>query len=454
MMWRFLCVLMVALAVPLSIAAPQCCVGPPSTAVSPPSNGYFANNGSTYSWYTFPTFPHAAYNSSTNTTWITWEGYSSGRKVYVTTYNHGTATWSPVVFVANQPLTNDDHGNPSLLRDAGGYWHIFHGPHDGSALLHELSNNPDDPSAWTSQTSIGTNMEYPMPVLVGSTIYFLIRTQTVNNDWHLDYWHSTSITDGVVTWSAAQQLIDPGADARVYASSSVVRNSTEIHFVTMLANGDDTYRRNVYYVILDTATGNAINYARNHTTAAASLPVSQSDMDSFYKIVSQPTASGTGEALSLAFDNAGNTHVLFSDTCCTRMDGTQALYYTANFGSGWTANLQIGTIASGNTDAAIVAASDGGVDAYWAQRSANGVFADGGDLYTAHRTSGSGGSWNTSHILQSAGTYAINEPAAVLSPNANGRVIWSEIGQTSNDNEPGIGTFKMWLYGDGGYVTR
>ncbi len=453
LMLRLLLALSLFLAIPSSMAVPQCCVAPPSTAVAPPTNGHFAANGSTFSWYTYPPSPHAAYNSSTNTTWITWEGYSAGRNVYVTTYNHGTQTWSPVVLVASNPLTNDDHGVPAIVRDSGGYWHIFHGPHGGSPLLHELSTNPDDPSTWTSQTSIGTGEEYPAPILVSGAIWLFIREST-GSDSHQNVYHSTGITNGVVTWSASTNLIDAGFSGRIYSTGQVVQNTTEIHFIWTLSDGNDTFRRNVYYGILDTTTGNLINYARNHTALANALPVSTSDQDSFYKIVSQPTANGTGDVLSLAIDGSGNAHVLFSDTCCTLKDGTQVLYYTANFGSGWTSNLQIGTTASGNTDAELVLASDGGIDAYWGQRSANGVFADGGDMVTSHRTAGSGGTWSATKIVQSAGTYALNEPDAVYAPNANGRVIWSEIAQSSSDSAPGIGTFKLWLYGDGGYVTR
>jgi len=432
---------------------------PPSALLG---NEYFADNGATYSWYT-NTFPAAVHDPITNKTWFTWEqptGVGIQRGDYVRVFNHNTQTWSSIYLACITIATDDSHGVPSLVRDYQGYWHIFHGPHT-STLQHAVTANPDDPTAWNVRPTITpqNGVTYPNPYAVGNKLYVFLRGKLAADDLPLVLLPTASLNNGVETWGTPFTVADygnisvwpsgQGAGSRWYQGAGFVRNSTEIHFVNTRGSVDgQEFRRDVHYLIYDTVTGNVLNFDRSVTTLAVNLPIVEPDLDNFYRIVTQPTASGGGNIPFLCFDASDNPHVLFSDGPLTGTNN-QKLYHVAFVAGAWTTPYQLGTMNTRFSEYAISPVSGGGVVAYWTQRNANFLTDAGGDIWRAFRSAA--GVWGSSELfraVQDGLTY--NEPQMVLNGTSQARMIFTQIHQS--DAGSGAGGLKMFCVGDSDYL--
>jgi hypothetical protein len=401
---------------------------------------YFAADGATYPWYT-NTFSAAVYDPNTNFTWFAWEAWTgSQRAVKVRRFNHAARRWSPAYTVSISPLTNDDHGVPSICRDHQGYWHVFFGAHL-SALYHSVTVNPDDPSVWTARPAINPNsagVTYPHPVPIGSAIYLFLRygDYGVVDDTPLILMKTTALSAGVETWGAAQTICDYGSNTRFYQGPAIDRGG-KIHFVGTKADRADTERTDVHYFIYDTSDGSLKNHDESISTASGSLPVSLATMDAAYRVY---TSANSGDIPDLCFDSDGNPHVLYMDGSGTAWD----IYHTALLNGSWTAAVQIGTAHSRYSEFCIAQGASGTVQAYWTED--DGAHTDGGNLKTAVRSAGSGGSWGSASTAIVAGTKALNEPQQVLSGTSDARMIFAEVAPTSNDAD--AGGLKLYARGD------
>jgi hypothetical protein len=295
-----------------------------------------ATNGSTYSGYTFPTFPHGIFDPVSNKTFFTWEGAiapQGQRAVYVRAFNHNLSPplWEQQYFVVNQPLINDDHGNPSICIDNLGYLHIFHGPHAGGTnIRHVKSNNPRDASTWTVQPQITATATYPAPVVVGNKIYLWHRSGTGNDidAAMLSYFLGTVGALGVVSWGGLVQISHFGFTSRTYFGFPTLLNNTEIHIILLRSESWNIWRRDLFYVIYDTATGQLRNV--NSTYTVPNLPAYYFQLFRNMLVCSQLSYNGTGVSLSVVHDAAGRHHVLFTDgKTPTNASEQQAIYYLA-----------------------------------------------------------------------------------------------------------------------------
>jgi hypothetical protein len=129
----------------------------------------------------------------------------------------------------------DDHANPAfLVRSSDNRILAFASAHNGNGLYTYLSTNPNDASAFGSETDIDTDLgrseySYPNPIqLTGETndpIYLFFRAKGATANRHVYY--STS-TDQGATWSAATLLIGNNSDS-----------SDHSPYVKIVQNGND-----------------------------------------------------------------------------------------------------------------------------------------------------------------------------------------------------------------------
>jgi hypothetical protein len=429
------------------------------------NNPFFSTQGSTDPLHNYPTFPQTLYAQSINRTLQVYEGALPGgaRSVWITSYQHDTALpyptvsplrWTVPVYVAAQPLVNDSHGNPAIWQDWQRYFHIVHGPHAG-VLLHRVSTNPDSITHWQDDASVGTDITYPAPIVANDNkTYLLARTTGLAQ---LSYYVGTQ-SSGSTTWGALNPVINWDFSQRVYWGGTVFLTATnKVHFIATRADSPDNWRRDVYYCVLNISTGALENWDGSHSIAAGSLPANQAAMDANYKIVSQPTPTGSGTVLTLYIDASGNKHVLFSDGpgLAGSFGVPQTVYYLANFGSGWTTPISIGTTPSFSFYWTLTGSADGGIDAYGPTTTSN--------IVKMHRTPGAFGTWGPQQvILADPDTAVFLLPGGGCSPefpgtfnvNSNYRIAFCEFNNNAEgDAEPYNGRDKVWAYGDSGFLS-
>ncbi len=125
----------------------------PSHIPSVSEVGTVADNGATIPL--FGSIREAAfYINSLDTTVFAWEAFADGRRqAQVSTYNHTTETFGPIVDSGITTLISDDHGVPAMVQDYQGYGHLFGGAHGGS-MQYAVTSAPNDFSSWASSTPI------------------------------------------------------------------------------------------------------------------------------------------------------------------------------------------------------------------------------------------------------------------------------------------------------------
>ena len=230
---------------------------------------YFAATGCAQPTSGTATYPQSSYFSATDTTWYTWEAGGLDRIVQVKTYNHAPEEWSETYTVGDNPLRNDSHGLPAIERDHEGYIHCFFGSHV-TPLKYAHTTNPDDPSAWAQGSDIGSVTTYPKPILVGSTLWLFYRKNN-GEPRPITFQKTTALKGGAATWSSDSEIISWDG-SRCYAGNFIKRG-TELHFMVVRAPEADTYRRDLFYYIYDTADGSLSNIDGSVSVASGSLPV-------------------------------------------------------------------------------------------------------------------------------------------------------------------------------------
>src|SRR3990172_4085149 len=156
------------------------------------ARNFFATNGVSQP-NNFIDYPSATYFNGR--TYVVYQGSEDGGAhtpdPYATYYDHATSMWATPVKIANGPLTDDDHGAPSILIDASGYIHVFYGAHP-KPVRYSRSTNSEDISSWTTHAPLYDLLTYTKPILVGSTIYLVVRESNAGDtaSWQ-DYITST-----------------------------------------------------------------------------------------------------------------------------------------------------------------------------------------------------------------------------------------------------------------------
>jgi len=408
---------------------------------------YFLRDGKTRPWYGLLTYPASIHVSSTNVTWASWESFLSGSRILkVATLDHDTDVWTSDVGVGSHPLHNDDHGVPSLCRDADGFVHCFGGGHD-SDVFEWVTNAADNPAAWTLRTTFNAgDFAYPRPVLVSSTMYLFLREKDVGAfQRRLVLYKTTSIVSGVPTWGARQNLVEFGSNSRVYTSNPIL-DGTDIHLSAVFADYADTARIHQYYFILDTTTGAIRNADGSVSVASGSLPISLATANASFRVVSTPVGSVT-QVAAHCLDASGDPHLVYLE----HATGSSVLKHTTFNGTSWSSPATIVTLADdmAANSSCLVANADGSIDLYYDEDDAK-VWVTGGNIRRLTRSSG--GSWGSSSLILSATSYALGNPSVVHNGHANARVVFAEL--TVGDSDSSGGNLRGWAYGDAGFFKR
>lgn len=409
-----------------------------------------------------------------NKLWLAWEGNNAEQRLeYVRVLNTSTGIYGPAYLATgNNPLVDDDHGNPAgWAIDSEGYYYFCYGAHDSDIYI-TRTTNPGDETSWTTLSPIAGSCSYPVPIAHGDDLFIFVRGGSAGTNDGLFFTKATSVTGGAPSWSALTRICTITAAGRNYHSTVLVVGA-DAYIMMADANGPDDYRRSVYYLVMNLTTGAVRNLANTKSYASGALPWSTSDMATYALVVDQGTRFGMLPCHSLSADNT-LIHLLYTD--CATQDGVYEYLYrkitlstgavssptSMGFGGATLAidgpAQYVGHNVHKFDGSCIVELGDGSVDAYWTTDHPNGnghLFESGGDVVKRNITSG--GSLGAMTLVRAATTTRpLNGLGAILGGDSTTRVtfgeqiLWADASTGFGGGSAEDGFLQGFIYGDSG----
>jgi len=181
---------------------------------------YFTKTG----FYPSAGIPQAVYYNGR--TYVCFQNRSDQAPL-ITYYDHATHVWANEVRIDDNPIgTTDSHGSPSIVFNSSGYIHAFWGTHSFTPgyMKHAVSNSPEDISAWTELSNVGTNPSFPIPIRLSNGYIYLFHGKSVGAS-QVDYVYQVS-SNGGVSFGAENTILSYGNNhalqivtAELYAGS-------------------------------------------------------------------------------------------------------------------------------------------------------------------------------------------------------------------------------------------
>jgi hypothetical protein len=296
--------------------------------------------------------PGSIYVPSTTTVWFaldtTYSGTPTSRAPMICTLNLTTGEFlGPFVAgMASALATNDAHGAPTLCRDSAGYVYCFYGSH-ATQLQLSTTMNPDDPSGWKAQATanLPNTCTFAKPCFIGSNLYLVFKTTGAGTGVEsLTRIIKYSVAAGTLTTVTTYNVTDLNVSISVWdLPGNVLVNGTDIHMLgAWFQWSPNPINRDVFYSIFDTVAESVRNFDSSVVVPKASLPVLLPQMQASFRTVNQ-TDNGRygGNGGALAFDNAGNSHILYTDASAPLQAGVNILHITAAQGGSFSAPLTV-----------------------------------------------------------------------------------------------------------------
>jgi hypothetical protein len=411
----------------------------------------FTATGATWPWYG-DTHRSCMHFDDTNVTWYMWEtSFGDTRYCFVMTSNETTGAWSDIYFCGSNTLVDDDHGNPSIQRDTGGYVYNFYGAHGFDPVQVARTTTPDTPSTWTDLTEVSGNWTYPCCDLVGSDFYLFMRGDETQGETDSQYVYKKAVNpQGTPSWGAQVKIINFGAGTRVYSGNHIVVG-TDIYICFCFADDGNTYRQDVFCGIYNTLTGSFRNLSGSTTVAAGSLPINLATARSDFRIVDQLTDSLHGAVPQMCFDTLGRLHFSYVQGEAAGPFFMQHIMWNV---STLSTPIVVGEFPSNaiyhQTDRqTCVALDDGSVDLYWVTASQYN-YDWGGNI--SRRTLSPHGELGIVTLIRPASSaFPLNAVTAVQNGSAKARVVFAETVTHAVWPATESGILKCYAFGDYGY---
>jgi putative BNR repeat neuraminidase len=314
---------------------------------------------------------------------VTYFGYiDSSGNVKINTYSDagvlGTA------FTLHATLQVDWHCNPAVLVRSDGRIIVAYCRHSGSEMYVRLSSNPEDISAFGTETNIDSQLggfQYTYPILFesGGTLYLFYRDDGPGGNGEPSKWSYSTSTDGV-TWAAETIFYNQGT---LNTYMAVDFDGTRFDFAVTDGSADAD-NASVYHFY---RVGSSY-YKSDGTLISASLPLTPADLTLVHS-----GASG-GARYPASIDGNGGSPII---TWPEFTAGAKDWYYAAYSGS-WTSH---NVVSDGATGAAWVeggfALDHSDPTIAWLSRSVSGHYQ-----VFRYRTYDSGATWFSTQISASA----------------------------------------------------
>lgn len=257
-------------------------------------------------WYALFNLPSAQHHN--NRTYVVYP--DAAQNPVAACYDHASRKWSEPVVAGRKPLKSDDHGNPAMLIDHGGYLHMFYGCH-GGPMRYVRSTGPEDITRWREMPDAAPHATYPQVMqMTDGTIYLFYRAGGHTADWV----YRTS-GDGGDTWSRETAVIDgvPPRECWYVQFAKGPDDTIHVSFVWK----DDTnglkalgpeymHRYDLFYLWRDSH-----GIWKNAAGQSLSLPLAKADAYRLCQVYdSQARREFTG-GCSVGIDGHGKPYLLF-----------------------------------------------------------------------------------------------------------------------------------------------
>ncbi|PCK81225.1 BNR-4 repeat-containing protein [Rhizobium sophoriradicis] len=410
-----------------------------------PHDDWFANDGCAYPWYGYATYPPVLYDATTNTVLATYQAWNGADPRLTNAARIDMSTHVRTVTLAgNNNIVDDAHGVPSICVDHQGWSHIFYGPHNGQFSLSSTDQVVTASGAftWSEKANlISTEKTYPHPVPLGDKIYLFGRRRNVGATKMPLALTIGTPSAGAISWATQRDVVDLGTGSRVYLGYVKVQG-TKIHLTVTMADYNDTFRRDLYHFIYDSATDSISNLDGSVTVAAGSFPVTITQANASFRTLDQSAPYNTSPATIIT--DAGVVYQVYNLTD-TGTGLTTDHYRVYTPGSGWSSTDNLGNVLAGVTGSLYLNA-DGSLDYYYV-RDPGDLWGIGGNIYRKVRSSG--GVWGSEELIRAATDFALHGLSPVYQGNANCKVAFAEHTQSEATES---GALKMFVYGDGGFA--
>ena len=389
-------------------------------------NWYFAENGISQPIHSKISSPVGLYYN--NRTYIVWQTIDP----YIIEFGHGINYWSNAVQVGTNPLVDDDHGPPAILRDTLGYLHIFYGCH-ASLLQYARSTNPNDITAWTDKGDIGAGqMTYAKPVLaINGNLYVFFRCCGTSVSGEHAYIKSTDNGD---TWGGVVQLLDFGAGKSTgYGALEYEIDSNRVHYTWCYRENVLFKRLNIYHVYLDLSDNNM--YSMDGTNMGIQVSEAEANANC---LVYNSGANQTNVPVIHIY--AGIPYIIFPND-----DTGWKHKFTKWNGIGWDVPVTIISIDDWSNSLDFIVHNASNIEAYLV---AIGQVGRGGDI---ERWSWNGVTWSkVKTVLAEGGSWkALGNPQIVENYDDGLKLIFAE----QNAENYSI-QLKVFGYRDAGFVKK
>lgn len=385
--------------------------------------------------------PEGVYSADTNDTHITVMG--ADYEPVAVTYDHDTGSYSANTQVGDNPLTDDNHGGPALLRDSSGTLHCWFGVHGLNGSLHyATSDNADDTSSWTTQNStllsdngVSDGGTYPLPIQTSTGDIYVFFRRYNSTERNISYIKSS---DGGSTWNNYVDLATwdrDGSSYRLYPTRPRIDAGDNIWMTYNYTEGSGTPRFDQYTVKLDTSDDTVQDVSGTSfgsTITKAEAQDANNDVQAF--------DSGTDPVeLARTALVSGTPHIIFGYN-----DGTWDYQHVYWDGSAWVRNTDI---APSNSEFNYAALSSDYTDTLEAHLTVSST-KRGGDI---ERWTYDGTSWTQQEtvIAESDWTYPLAHPHYVRNGITELKTLFTELNVGGTANE-----IKTFAHGDGGLVER
>jgi len=321
-------------------------------------------------------------------TYYAWCG--AAYTAYISYFDHAARTWAAPVAVQTDPGSYDNHSCPAVIVANNGIIHIVNGGNSTASIptYHLVSNNPEDISAWTLNTTIGTATTYHELVKTSDgTIYLFYRKKITSTFYHC-YRYTT---DGV-TWSSEQVAFNTynPSDALYTSNAAYDATNGRIYMAWSYYVNSATERRHIYIAYLKLSDGHF--YAMDGTD----LGIEVTALEATTPCILYDSGTDETNQPNIKIESGGTVHVSFIRTVSAVWKHT----YTYWTGSAWATLEDVTTAGDDFAVNDLWVNADGTVDLYAIISSGS----YGGDL--AHWQRSAGGSWSLVRTVFDVSDYA------------------------------------------------